>query len=371
MIHQQSKIHESFSPSNCKPFKVGRDFAMDELPALMAAAGIGMSKGVQDVMAAYYAMDSIQQPTLTASVPTPVQFIQTWLPGLVEIITAARKIDMLIGKVTMGSWSDAQVVQQVVENTGAPVPYGDTTVVPLANWNQNFIYRDVVRFELGMRVGVLEQERSARARVDSAGQKRGSAAIQLEIQRNAVGFNGYNSGLNLTYGILNDPNLSNYVTVATVGGNTTWASKTFLQIQGDILTGLQQLRTNSQDTIDPGSTPITLAVATSCRDYLAKTSDFGISVMDWLKSTYPNVRVESAPQLNAASGGLNVFYLYADRVNDGVSTDDQATFIQCVPAVFQLLGVSQQTKAFEEDYSNATAGVMVKRPYAIVRYNGI
>jgi len=28
-------------------------------------------------------------------------------------------------------------------------------------------------------------------------------------------------------------------------------------------------------------------------------------------------------------------------------------------------------KAYEEDYSNATAGVLLKRPYAVVRYSGI
>jgi hypothetical protein len=65
-----------------------------------------------------------------------------------------------------------------------------------------------------------------------------------------------------------------------------------------------------------------------------------------------------------------VFYLFADRVMDD-STDDGRTFLQVVPAKFMVLGVSQLTKAYEEDYSNATAGVMCKRPYAVVRRSGI
>ena len=103
---------------------------------------------------------------------------------------------------------------------------------------------------------------------------------------------------------------------------------------------------------------------------MSVTSDFGISVRDWLSKTYPKLRVISAPQLNYANGGANVFYLYAEMVADGGS-DDERTWVQVVPAKFQALGVEKQAKAYVEDYSNATAGVMLKRPYAVVRYSGI
>ena len=82
------------------------------------------------------------------------------------------------------------------------------------------------------------------------------------------------------------------------------------------------------------------------------------------------MRVVSAPQLNAANGGANVFYLYAEHVEDGAS-DDSRTWVQVVPAKFQALGVERQAKAYIEDYTNATAGVLLKRPYAVVRYSGI
>jgi len=89
-----------------------------------------------------------------------------------------------------------------------------------------------------------------------------------------------------------------------------------------------------------------------------------------LNKTYPKLRVISAPQLNLANGGQNVFYLYAEHVEDGAS-DDNRTWVQVVPAKFQALGVEKQAKAYEEDYANATAGVMLKRPYAVVRYTHI
>ena len=317
------------------------------------------------------AMDALQPSITTPSVGTPVQFLQNWLPGFVFVITAARKIDDLIGIMTTGSWEDEQVVQGILERTGTPVPYGDYTNVPLSSWNTNYNYRTVVRFEEGMKVGNLEAARAARQRVDDSGMKREAAALALEIQRNTVGFVGFNGGTNLTYGFLNDPGLINYLEVPVgVSTSTTWSTKTFLEICKDIRTAIVALRTNSQDTIDPETVDLTLAVSTDAVDWLSTTSDFGISVRDWLQKAYPRIRVVSAPQLNNAYMSDNVFYLYADQVQD-MSTDGGRVWIQPVPTKFQVLGVQQLAKAYEEDFSNATAGAMCKRPYAVVRYYGI
>jgi hypothetical protein len=318
------------------------------------------------------AMDSLPPTVTTGSIGTPVQFLQNWLPGFVFVITAARKIDDLVGIMTTGAWDDEQVVQGILERTGTSQVYGDYTNVPLSSWNTNFNYRTVVRFEEGMKVGVLEAARSGRLGVDDSGMKREAAALALEIIRNTVGFVGFNAGANNTYGFLNDPGLLGYTTVAenAASTSTTWAAKTFLEITNDIRVAIVTLRTQSQDTIDPEKVDLTLAIATDAVDYLTVTSDFGISVRAWLSDAYPRCRVVSAPQLNLANGGANVFYLFADAIQD-MSTDGGLTFIQMVPAKFQMLGVQQLAKAYEEDYSNATAGVMCKRPFAVTRWSGI
>lgn len=342
--------------------------AMEDVGAYEDLARIGIGLDERFVNAA---MDALE-PTITAgSITTPVQFLQNWLPGFVRVVTAARKIDELVGITTAGNWEEEEIVQGVQELTGTSVPYGDYTNVPLSSWNANFERRTVVRFEEGLRVGLLEEARAARIRVDSAAGKRESAALALEIQRNRVGFYGYNNGNNRTYGFLNDPNLPAYVTVATgSGGQTTWASKTFLEITADIRSAISSLRTQSQDVIDPESVDITLAIATSVVDRLTVTSDFGISVRDWLTKTYPRVRVVSAPELNGANGGANVFYLYAENLDDA-SSDDGKVFMQVVPAKFQALGVQKLVKGYEESYSMATAGILVKRPFAVVRRSGV
>ncbi len=340
--------------------------------AELALVGIGLPAEIVRKQLAGLAMDDTQGLITTASISNPVQFLQAWLPGFVRTITAARKIDELIGVTTAGSWEDEEVIQGVLEPVGEAVLYGDYTNVPLSSWNLNFERRTVIRWERGFRVGVLEDKRTARIRVNNAAEKRQAAAIALDIIRNRVGFFGFNGGNNRTYGFLNDPSLPAYVTAAATGtgATTTWSTKTYLNIIADIRGMVARLQAASQDTINPEDTATTLALATNVYQYLSVTSDFGNSVRQWIKDTYPKMRIVSAPELNLANGGANVAYLYADRVEDG-GTDGGAVWAQIIPAKFQALGVEKQVKGYVEDFTNATAGVMLKRPYAVQRLTGI
>lgn len=341
--------------------------------AALAALGIALDdKNLGKMMDALGMDANVLTPTVQApGIPAAAQFLQNWLPGLVRVITAARKIDELVGISVGGEWSDEEVIQGILEPTGSAVPYGDLTNVPLASWNLSYERRGVVRFEQGFRVGQLESERSARINVNSAAEKRAAAAITLEIMRNRVGFYGYNGGATRVFGFLNDPGLPAYVTVPNgAGGSPLWANKTFGEITADIRTAVAALVNQSGDTIDPEKTNIVLALPTIASQYFGVTTDFGMSVRKWLNDTYPKIRIVTAPELNGANGGANVFYLYAERVEDG-SSDGGRVMDQIVPAKLKTLGVEQQAKGYVEDYTNALAGVMAKRPWAIVRRSGI
>lgn len=351
--------------------QVGVHIDQGTLYAMMDAA----AKATESARNQGFGMDAFVSSLTTASITTPVQFLQAWLPGFVNVIMQARKIDELIGVATVGSWEDEEVVQGFKEYTGTAIPYADYGNIPLSSWNTNFERRTIVRFEQGLQVAKLEEARTARIRVNSADSKRQSAALQLEIQRNYVGFYGFNSGANRTYGLLNDPSLPAYVTVAATGtgSTTTWSTKDFAAITADIRTAVAALQNQSGDNINPEEVATTLAVATVDYAYLSVTPTQygGTSVREWISKTYPKMRVVSVPQFNAANGGANVFFLYADSVQDGDSTDDGATFLQMVPTKFYTLGVEQRAKGYVEDFTNATAGTMLKRPYAVVCYSGI
>jgi len=318
--------------------------------------------------AAMDAAPDVNPTVFAGNVGAPIQFLQKWLPGFVRTITAARKIDRLIGIQTVGDWADEEIIQGVMELTGLAVPYGDYTNVPLASWNTGYERRSIVRFEEGLRVGKLEEARAGKVGINSGASKRSAAALALDIQRNRVGFFGYNAGQNRTYGFLNDPSLPAYVAVT----GAAWTSATYLVILAQLRVALEALRTQSGDTIDPMNDNITVVIASNRVGYLGVTGDFGPTVEKTLRETYKNLRIESAPELNGANGGANVFYVYADKAaaDDG-SDDGGATWAQLVPSRFMTVGVEQQAKAYVEDYANATAGVLLKRPFLVYRATGI
>lgn len=366
------KIHLAATAMLKGPFVM----AMDQAGDYQALDTLGIHLSDRDVHDMAVALDAnVLQPTISAgNLGTPLQFLQTWLPGLVRTITRARVIDELVGMSVGGDWSDEEVVQQIVEPTGSAVPYTDAGNIPLASWNPSYERRTVVRFEQGFSVSRLEEDRTSRApNINTAAEKRTNAAMALEILRNRIGFYGYMDGSGRTFGYLNDPNLPAYVTVAAgagAGTPTEWSGKTFLEITGDIREAMAALRVQSGSTIDPARTPLVMGIASASVDYLTVTNNNGVSVADWLARTYPQTRVVSTPELDAANGGANVFYLHADTVDDG-STDGGKVFDQIVPTKLKTLGVEQKAKSYLEDFTNATAGLMLKRPWAVVRRSGI
>ena len=333
----------------------------------LSRLGINLSDSDVAKMHAYGMDSTLTALTTTASIGTPVQFLQHWLPGFVEVMTAPRNIDLLIGMAAVGSWEDEEIVQGIKEATGKAAVYGDQTNIPLASWNANFERRTVVRFEQGFQVGQLEEARAARMNVNSGADKRAAAGQSLEINRNLVGFYGYNDGANRTYGFLNDPALPSYE--ANIG--PAWASATFLEITANIRAMVGRLITQSKGLVDPRKTSTTLALANAVVNTLSITNTLGTqSVADWMKQTYPMMRVESAPELDLANGGANVGYMYADSIADGGS-DGGAVWLHAVPTKFQILGVEKTAKGYKEDFTNATAGAFLKRPFAVTRITGI
>lgn len=379
---QKSPEHFRIDPRAARSFSAGLGFDQNDVRDFAALSGMGICLTNEAVrhMITSYGFDSNDvgiNPVPLSGVTSPsiaaqIQFLQNWLPGFVNTVTQARKIDDLVGISTSGAWEDEEIVQGTLEPVGTSVPYVDWGNSPLASWNATFETRTIVRFEQGFFVGRLEDARSARMRISTAAEKRNASQLSLDIDRNRVGFYGYNGGANRTFGFLNDPNLPAYITLPNgAAGSPRWNQKTFTEITADIRNAASALRTQSGEVIDPNAAAITMALPTSARDMLSVTTNAnGYSVTQWLKESYPTWRVESAPELNDANGGASVMYVYAETVADG-STDDNRTFIQVVPAKFMALGVEQKVKGYIEGMANATAGVMNKRPYAVYRATGL
>lgn len=313
------------------------------------------------------AMDVAPNMITTPSTVGPIQFYQYWLPGPVELVTTRRDIDDIIGRTQAGTWADEEIVQPIVEKLGQAQPYGDKNNIPLASWNANYERRSIVRYELGLEVGILEEEQSARVLINSADFKRRAVATALDIERNLVGFNGFNDGTNATYGLLNDPNMGAYYTVPenAAGTSTKWQDKTFTEIAGDIILMVTRLQNQTGGNWMAPRDRAVLAISLQESEWLNKPNQFGKSAMQWLQETYPNIRIVQSPFLNGANGGESVAYLIADELA-GQRVIDQYT-----QDVLRFLGIEKKAKGFVEDYANATAGVMLKLPIGLVRYTGI
>lgn len=364
--------------------KVGAlsDYPVQSMADVAALDNIGITftqRAIGQMYAAYKdgahmingAMDTnLTAPLSTPSITTPIQFLQHFAPGFVFVTTRDRAIDRLIGETTMGRIEDEEIVQGFSERTGNASIYQDSNNVPMTNWNTNWERRSIVRHQEGLQVGYLEEKRASAMNYNSAAEKRVAAVMGLEVQRNYIGFYGFNNGAGRTYGFLNDPSLPAYVNLPNgAAGTSTFATKATLEIIADILSALNALRVQSGNVIDPKKTPITWAMGPSSVDYISIPTQLGYSVQEWLSKNYPNVRVESAPELDGANGGANVFYVYADSYPEG-STDDGKVFMQMVPAKFVTIGAQQLTKGYEEVFANASAGVMLKRPFAVIRRSG-
>lgn len=331
----------------------------------LSSLGISIDEALIPELRQHFSFDAALQtiPTIT----NPVQFFQYWAPNAVEYITAARKIDDIVGRTIAGSFEDEEIVVTMIENTGTAEPYTDTANIPLASWNQNFETRSIVRFEQGVQVGYLEAMRASKMRIDDHNRKTEGASRALAIELNRVGFFGYANGENKTYGLLNDPNLPAYITVAEgADSNTTWASKTFDEITQDIITAMSKLTVQLQGNFSPDKDSCKMAVALSSYQQLQKMNPLGTkSVFDWLKETYKGLTLEVAPELDGANGGSNVFYIIVDKVGSAKVAD------QFVQDVLRLIGIEKKAKVSIEDYAAATAGVFIQQPIGVVRYSGI
>ena len=315
-------------------------------------------------------MDAAQSALqTTAGITNPVQFLQTFLPGVVRIFQAPLKLEQTIGFTQAGYWEDSEIVQRIMEWTGFAREYGDLQSKPNANWNMNFAKQSVVRFEVGVEVHKLQEMRAARGMVSDVDEKQGSAALILQQILNIVGYNGYNSGNNLTYGYLNNPNLPAYVPVASTGTGSSplWSTKTWLQQQADLITMFNGLMTQTKGRVDPIEVETTLNIPVSMWAYFQTSNPLGnLTLLTWLNASYPKCRVITSPQMDGANGGLNSMYLFADNVAD-TGTDDGSTFRQVIPAKFLALGTQPLVAGYKMGYSCATAGTFCLRPIAVYR----
>lgn len=350
-------------------------FALDSAEGINHSIGALEQQGIgmEPNMHLQMVMDAMPQAGVTtASNQVPVQFLQHWMNRFITVMTQATKADEFLGRTTVGEWFQESVVLRVRELTASVRPYGDHAQPPVAGYNWNYEERTIVRFAQAILTGKLEEQRMAAVGQKASAYESDRAALSLgfKLNDNAVAFFGYNLGRNKTYGLLNDPNLTDYMQVPEVdlgGGTTTtkWEDKDFYEIVRDLTVIVGTAQAQCKGNFDPRKDPFKLGIPLSCAQYLAKVNEHGHSVYEFVEKTWPKAEFVDIPEFDNALAGDNVLYLKVESINGNPVVE------QIVPATVRLIGAVPRATGLYELYSNATAGCFVEQPLGIVRFFGI
>ena len=314
----------------------------------------------------------------TNNLPGLNQFLQNWLPGNVNAITAPRRAEELLGFVQAGSFEDETVVARFNEFFGYTQPYGDLADVQRSGYNTEFINRQIVRFQGGIQSDTLESARMAKVGISDIDNKRAALLRSFSITENFVSFNGWSN--TRCFGLFNDPNLPSYATLPAVGTGSSalWSSKTTAQQQQDILLSVSALYTQTKTAFDPYTEEFTWAVSPYVMMQLSNLISISggtavYTLRNWVESQYKNIRIIAIPEFAGANGGADVWYMYKENtVSVDDSTDDGKTIVNLLQTrMFQLSALPTKSGGVAENYASAQAGVFAKRPILIVRYTGM
>ena len=360
-----TKIHLHMAPSQVKALTSS---AMDGMTGSdLGKLGLTADLDHDGVVMVF---DAAPIPVTTPTIGNLVQFFQYWMPEAIEVITAKRNADALLGRDVMGAWEDEEVVVTTLERTGQVRPYSDVSDVPLVSYNPSFEKRQNVRFELGMQSGKLADIRAARMRINPDSEKRAALAQAFAINQNEIAFYGFNALTTtntdggLTYGAFNDPNLMPYVTESSA---KVFASCSFDEMVARINLWMTELVNQTKQHANPFVDTLTVGIAPTAYNAMATVmNQLGTkSVLAWFTETYKNATILPINEFTGANGDDDVCYIIMQTLNG------KPVVRQAVTAEMRLLGVEPKLKGTLEGYTSGTAGTIVTQGLGIVRATGV
>lgn len=293
------------------------------------------------------AMDAA--PLLTAPNAGILSMFTTYVdPRVIEILVEPMKAAQIFGETKKGSWVDDFLQFPIAESTGETSSYDDFSENGVSNTNVNWETRDTYYYQSIIELGEREVERAGAAKLDWVSRKQISCALTLNKFQNKTYFNGV-SGLR-NWGILNDPSLLAAVPF------TTWATKDGQAVYDDIRYLFQELISQAQGLVDRNE-KMTLLLSPEAETNFTKTNQYNVNVSDLLKKNFPNMRVETAPEMSTQAG--EAIKLIVDSY-EGVDTVEP-TFTEKMRVHPMVLGLS----SWRQKRSQGTVGTIIYRPIMV------
>ena len=341
-----------------------------DAPELAARAGIHFPM-VQDYLAldgsggiAMDAAQPVQVTTVNAGIPA---FLTNFLdPKIIDVLVSPMKAAIIAGgEVKKGDWTTATTQFPLWENAGEVSSYGDLTTGGLIGGNVQFISRQSYHYQTITVWGERELDLMGLAKVDWAARLNMSGALVMNKFQNKSYFYGI-TGLQ-NYGLLNDPSLPASITPITkTGGGNLWSAASLgLEVYQDILNLFTALVNQTQGIVQL-DTPLVLAMSPSSQVALLKPTSnvYGnATVQDLIKTNFPNLKIETAPEYFISGGSL--VQLIAPAL-EGVDT------VQCgFTEKLRAHGIVRDVSSFKQKKSGGTWGALVFNPSGISSLLGV
>lgn len=270
-------------------------------------------------------------------------------PRVIEIAVEPMKAAQIFGETKKGTWVDDNLQFPIAESTGEVSSYDDFGTNGMSGANVNWENRQPYHYQTIVEVGEREVERAGAAKLDWVARKQIAAALVLNKFQNKSYFFGV-SGL-ANYGLLNDPSLS-----ASLPGSD-WdaltAEQVFASIQGALY---GRLIGQTKGLIDRDFAGV-LLLSPQNEVNLLKTNQYNVNVVDQLKKNFPNLRIETAPEMSTVAGEL--VYLIVEEY-EGVRTIEP-TFTEKMRVHPMVLGLS----SWQQKRSQGTVGAIIYRPLMV------
>lgn len=288
-------------------------------------------------------------PLLTAPNAGILSMFTTYVdPRVIDVVVQPMKAAAIFGETKKGSWVDDFLQFPIAESTGETSSYDDFSESGITGANVNWETRDTYYYQTIIELGEREVERAGAAKLDWVTRKQVSAALTLNKFQNKTYFNGV-AGLR-NWGILNDPDLLASLPL------TTWASKDGQAVYDDIRAIYQELITQTKGLVDRNESMI-LLLSPEAETNFTKTNQYNVNVTDQLKKNFPNMRIETAPEMSTAAG--EVIKLIVESY-EGVQTIEP-TFTEKMRVHPMVLGLS----SWRQKRSQGTVGTIIYRPLMI------
>lgn len=243
----------------------------------------------------------------TPNSTVPAAFTSYLSTEVVNILTAPRVATQIFPEVKEGDWTTSYYEYEVRELVGETQPYGDYADAGMSDINRNWVSRQQYLFQTNVSIGNLEAAISGATALNLIAAKQEAAANTIAMDMNKFQMLGVDKmGI---YGILNDPNRpAAYAALPGAGGNTTWASKTMLEIYNDIIRMFGTLASNSMGLITEND-EIVLLMSPKISVQLASATDYNTSVMDLAKKYLPRLRTINVPELSSDTVGETIMMI--------------------------------------------------------------